>query len=117
MIIILGVLLLLLLCAVAKVFPGDLLPATYLSNNTVKARTELERRGSYMATLEGALGREHGLVVLIKECLGNDPGRRPTASQALGRVRDMVAGHRLPYSHMNRFVTYRYTSGKIISIK
>ena len=106
MIRILGCLATLLLCVVAKVFPGDLLPATYLSNNTVKARTELERRGSYMAILEGALGREHGLVVLIKECLGNDPGRRPTASQALERVRDMVAaGHRLPYSHMNRFVT------------
>ena len=90
---------------IVKVFPGDLLPATYLSSNTVKGRTELERRGRYMATLEGALGREHGLVVLIKECLANDPGRRPTASQALERVRDMVAGHRLPYSHMNRFVT------------
>ncbi|CAI8033264.1 Serine/threonine-protein kinase CTR1, partial [Geodia barretti] len=88
-----------------QVFPGDLLPSTYTDprKNKVKARTELERRESYMSPLEATLGKTHGLVSLVKGCLENDPRRRPTASQALDRMRDMMAGLRPPFLHMNRF--------------
>ena len=91
--------------SIMKVFPKDLLPSTYpdpASINVVKGRTELERREQYISTLEGKLGRENGLVTLIKECLVNDPGRRPTASQLLDRMRDMVTAQRPPFLHLNR---------------
>ncbi|CAI8033275.1 hypothetical protein GBAR_LOCUS18765, partial [Geodia barretti] len=88
-----------------QVFPGDLLPSTYTDprKNKVKARTELERRESYMSPLEATLGKTHGLVSLVKRCLENDPRRRPTTSQALDRMRDMMARLRPPFLHMNRF--------------
>ena len=88
-------------------FPGDLLPHTYpdpASINVVKGRTELERRQQYISTLEGKLGRENGLVILIKECLVNDPGRRPTASGSLDRMREMVTAQRPPFLHLNRYL-------------
>ena len=87
-------------------FPGDLLPSTYTDprKNKVKARTELERRQQYISTLEGKLGRENGLVILIKECLVNDPGRRPTASGSLDGMREMVTAQRPPFLHLNRYL-------------
>ena len=88
-------------------FPGDLLPHTYpdpTSINVVKGRTELERRQQYISTLEGKLGKENGLVILIKECLVNDPGRRPTASGSLDRMREMVTAQRPPFLHLNRYL-------------
>ena len=89
-----------------KVFPGDLLPSTYPDpaiENEVKNRTELERRNSYMSTLESKLGEGHGVVSLIKECLADDPERRPTAHQAMDRLSDMVGDLRPPFFHMNRY--------------
>ena len=43
-----------------KVFPGDLLPSDPAIENEAKNRTELERRNSYMSTLESKLGEGHG---------------------------------------------------------
>ena len=88
-------------------FPRDLLPHTYpdpASINVVKGRTELERRERYISTLEEKLGRENGLVTLIKECLVNDPRRKPTASGSLDRMREMVKAQRPPYSHLKRYL-------------
>ena len=88
-----------------KVFPGDLLPSTYSDpaiENKAKTRTELERRNTYMSTLESKLGEGHGLVSLIKECLADDPERQPTAHQAMDRLSDMVGDLRQPFLHMNR---------------
>ncbi|CAI7994670.1 hypothetical protein GBAR_LOCUS1527, partial [Geodia barretti] len=56
-----------------------------------------------MSTLESKLGEGHGLVSLIKECLADDPERRPTAHQAMDRLSDMVGDLRQPFLHMNRF--------------
>ena len=55
-----------------------------------------------MATLEEALEKESGLVSLVKECMANEPGKRPTASGALERIGDMVAPLRPPFVHSNR---------------
>ena len=88
-----------------KVFPGDLLPSTYTDprKKKVKARTELERRERYMSPLEATMGKTHGLVSLVKGCLENDPRRRPTASQALDMMRNMMARLRPPFLHVNRW--------------
>ena len=100
-------------------FPGDLLPPTYPDPtciSVVKGRTELERRRSYISTLEEKLGRENGLVTVIKECLVNDPGRRPTASQLLDRMREMVTAQRPPYLHLNRYL-YKLQVKKFFKLK
>ena len=69
-----------------QVFPGDLLPHNYYTDprkklRKVQARTEIERRETYITALNNKLGKKHGLVVLIKECVEFEPGKCPTAKQ------------------------------------
>jgi serine/threonine protein kinase len=87
-----------------QVFPGDLLPSTYTDprKKKVKARTELERRENYIATLEGKLGKKYALVVFIKECLAYEPASRPTAEKALEKLDSMKKTEQDPYQGMNR---------------
>ena len=87
-----------------QVFPGDLLPHNYTDprKKKVKARTEIERRETYIAALHDKLGKKHGLVVLLKECLEFEPEKRPTAKQALERLEGLRSAHPDPYQDMNR---------------
>lgn len=88
-----------------QVFPGDLLPHNYTDprkKKKVQARTELERRGTYIGTLDSKMGKKHDLVILLKECLAFQPEMRPTARQVLDRLGDMRSTHTDPYQHMNR---------------
>ena len=66
-------------------FPGDLLPPNYQDQQSGRLvpRNEVERRGRYMEGLQVMLGRCHGLVHLITQCLDYSPSARPTASEAL----------------------------------
>ena len=92
------------LFAAIQVFPGDLRTPTYHDPQTheVKARTELQRREEYITTLDKKLGKDHSLVVFIKECLAYEPVKRPTARQALERLGVMRTAEQDPYHHMNR---------------
>ena len=91
--------------AAIQVFPKDLHTPTFTDPKTyeVKARTELQRREVYITTLDRKFGKDHSLVVFIKECLENAPVRRPTARQALERLGVMRAAEQDPYHHMNRY--------------
>ena len=93
----------LMLFIAIQVFPGDLLPPTYTDPETrrVSARTELERREAYIATLDDQLGSTHELSVLLKECLAFEPGERPIAREALERLVTMQTEDPDPYRHMN----------------
>ena len=55
------------------------------------ARSEVERRGQYFEQLEDLLpGRiRQVLVLLIKNCLHNDPSQRPTAEQLVTSLEEM----------------------------
>ena len=55
------------------------------------ARSEVERRGQYFEQLEDLLpGRiRQVLVLLIKNCLNNDPSQRPTAEQLVTSLEEM----------------------------
>ena len=55
------------------------------------ARSEVERRGQYFEQLEDLLpGRiRQILVLLIKNCLHNDPSQRPTAEQLVTSLEEM----------------------------
>ena len=54
-------------------------------------RSEVERRGQYFEQLEDLLpgGIRQVLVQLIKNCLHNDPSRRPTAEQLVTSLEEM----------------------------
>ena len=76
-------------------FPGDLLPITYYNPDNpavIQARTELERRGRYIALLDApaSIGVLYpNLVQLVKQCLLNIPGERPSTDELLATLRRM----------------------------
>ena len=73
------------LYAIIREFPKSLLPATYNSaNGELVARSELERRKSYMEKLRTELPTaDHPLYQLIEQCLHNNPPNRPTSTTTL----------------------------------
>ena len=73
-----------------QIFPGNLLPSTFLDVGNLQARNELQRREQYVEILEAHIGRYHpALVELVKECLNNDPDQRPTTDDLLARLQRM----------------------------
>ena len=68
-------------------FPCKLLPSTLPNSDKleqVEGRTEVECRGVYVETLEGQVGSFHpSLVQLVKQCLHNEPGQRPSTDMLL----------------------------------
>lgn len=70
----------------------------------VKARTEIERRGTYIDLLERGLTElSHDLAVLIKECLEFEPTERPSAQEALKRLETLRTAVHDPYIDLSRF--------------
>ena len=79
-----------------QVFPGSLLPSTFLNPDNpgaVQGRTELERREQYIDLLESSLrifsSSHPDLIKLVKQCLHNDPRQRPDTDELLTRLRRM----------------------------
>ena len=70
---------------------GNLLSPTY-RDNTLRARSEVERRGKYIATMETKIGSDHPLIKLVKQCLDNEPHDRPSAQELLTRLRKLEFG-------------------------
>ena len=85
-------------------FPGDLLPPNYQDpqSRQLVPRNEVERRGRYMEGLRVMLGRSHGLVQLITQCLDYSPSARPTASEALDRLQQISSSIQDIYHSMTR---------------
>ena len=75
-------------------FPCDLLPATFCDDDgKVCARTEVERRETYIHQLEQQLEGDHNLIKLIKQCLHNSPRMRPTANDIVCILEELVAAY------------------------
>ena len=92
------------LFTVTQVFPKDILASTYTDSKSRKlmARSEVERRGEYMKVLESLLPKSHTIISLIKECLGNVPTSRPSASEVLDRLQSISASITDSYHEMTR---------------
>ena len=92
------------LFTVTQQFPGDLLPSTYQDQHSRRLipRNEIERRSRYMDSLRTMLGRSHGLVQLITQCLDYTPSARPTASQAMDRLQHISSHIQDDYHSMTR---------------
>ena len=52
-------------------------------------RSELERRGKYINLLESRSSSLPALVELVKQCLHNDPKKRPSTEELLTRLQQM----------------------------
>jgi ankyrin repeat protein/serine/threonine protein kinase len=61
-----------------------LLPPTYYnSSNTLCSRTEVQRRKTFVTAAEQLLSTNHFVMVLMKQCLHNDPLQRPSTHELL----------------------------------
>ena len=73
--------------ALSQTFPSDLLPPTYIDRDsgTLRARTELERRGEYMKKIYSLpnLSKGHTLIQMIEKCLQDNPENRPSIHDVL----------------------------------
>ena len=80
-------------------FPGELLSSTYPNPSNpdqLIARSEVDRRQTYMAMLESMCGASQpGLLGLVRQCLHNIPERRPSS-------KDFLAGLRVVQSDIER---------------
>ena len=86
-------------------FPCELLDATYRNPENSKrrlARTEVERRDKYIKLLHQQLGEQHPLVLLVEQCLDDEPSERPSAQQLLQQLESMKAQIKDPYQHLNK---------------
>ena len=82
------------LYTIIREFPKSLLPATYNSaDGELVARSELERRKSYMEKLRTKLPTaDHPLYQLIEQCLHNNPPNRPTSTATLHWLQKLEKG-------------------------
>jgi ankyrin repeat protein len=72
--------------------PIRLLPSTYCNDSTgeVHTRREEERRLQSVKAAEELLSKNHSLLVLIKQCLRNNPEQRPDTGEMLTRLQDII---------------------------
>ena len=88
-------------------FPGDLLESTYPDPDDpekVKGRSEVERRRQYIEQLEREFrdGENHPLPQMVKQCLRNDPSRRPTTEQLVNILQGLRVSVEGPYGSLAR---------------
>ena len=89
-----------------QVFPGSLLQYTYPDPENPSrrlARTEVQRRDKYIKLLHHQLGEQHPLVLLVKQCLDDEPSERPTAQKLLQRLENIKRTQIVdPYQHLTK---------------
>ena len=62
---------------------------TYIdSDGRIAARSEIDRRIDYIEQIQHDFGCHHPLVLMIKQCLHDDPRRRPTLDEVLQRLNE-----------------------------
>ena len=112
-----------MLSASLQKFPGDLLTSTYYnpSNRAViLARTEVERRGRYIALLEApaSIGVLYpDLVQLVKQCLQNIPDQRPSTDELLATLQRMKVEVEGEYGGPMRLDMVRVRLAKEVKLK
>lgn len=94
-------------------FPDDLLIQVHSvkGESSLAARSEVERRREYIDIMIGGLNGDenHPLVVLVKECLANEPEERPTAEEIVRRLQQK--GHSKQLIHVVKKVYVRVLIG------
>ena len=67
----------------------------------------MQRREEYIKLLHHQLGEQHPLVLLVKQCLDDDPSERPTAQELLQQLENVRAQIEAPYQHLNKLEAMR----------
>ena len=91
---------------ICQTFPCDLLAPTYREGRQHKARTELERRESYMRIIRRQLRENHPLLQMIKGCL-DFPEERLSISEVLRLLEEARAEVRDEQTDMNKLELLR----------
>ena len=69
-----------------------LLPSTYIdAKGEVHGYSEVKRHEQYFDKAEQLFGVKHSIVVLIKQCLHNDPAQRPLTAELETRLQDILS--------------------------
>ena len=95
-----------------QVFPGKLLESTYpdpRNPDQILGRSEVERRREWIDQLEKELreGEQHPLTQMVKQCLQNEPARRPTTEQLLASLKGMREAIEGPYGNFSKLDAVR----------
>ena len=69
-----------------QIFPVLKAPTYIDSDGRIAARSEIDRRIDYIEKIHHEFGRHHPLVLMIKQCLHDDPRQRPTLDEVLQRL-------------------------------
>ena len=85
----------------SQAFPCNLLAPTYREGRKHKARTELERRESYMRMIRRQLRGKHPLLQMIEWCL-DFPEDRPNIGEVLRLMEEARAEERDEQTDMNK---------------
>ena len=87
------------LFTLTQTFPKDLKPASYFdpTTQTVKGRTEIERREDYITQMKVAVGETHSLVRLTLKCLEFLAEVRPSAGEVLRQLDEV--GRTVPWNY------------------
>ena len=68
-----------------------LLPPNYPdSNGKLLGRSEVKRRARFMEAAEQVLSENHSLVIVMRQCLHNNPAQRPHTRELVTRLQEMV---------------------------
>ena len=95
---------------ISETFPYKLLEPNYLEDESkhLAARTELQRRGNYMQSVNaklhacGQFREDHPFIQLIHQCLDNSPHQRPNIHEVLRLLEEARAGIRDEESEKNK---------------
>ena len=68
-----------------------LLPSTYCDDGVLCARSEVKRRKQYLNNAEQCLGSKQSVVLLIKQCLHNDPSLRPPTADLQTKLQHILS--------------------------
>ena len=95
-----------------QMFPGRLLESTYTdpgNPDQIFGRSEIERRRECINLLERELrgGEQHPLTQMVKQCLQNEPARRPTTEQLLSSLKGMQDAIEGPYGRFSKLDAVR----------
>ena len=86
-----------------QVFPGTLLQYMLRDPKNPRrslTRTEVQRRDEYIKLLHQQLGEQHPLVLLVKQCLDDEPSKRPSAQELVQQLEGMKAQIEDPYQRL-----------------
>ena len=95
---------------ISETFPCKLLEPNYREDESkhLAARTELQRRGNYMQSVNAKLNacgqfcEDHPLIQLIHQCLDNSPHQRPNIHEVLRLLEEARIGIRDEESEKNK---------------